>query len=154
MAAVASGAARRSGQGLRRLVAAAAVTALTAACAPDSGDGGGGGSTAAASWPSGAVRIMAPADPGGGWDQTSRAVQEGHTERRYPELRPGPEGVQQPADEPGEQRRRRQWCLGQAQRETGHERPDGEQPDRAPPPAAWEHPESGVGSWHHECSST
>jgi putative tricarboxylic transport membrane protein len=76
MAAVASGAARRSGQGLRRLVAAAAVTALTAACAPDSGDGGGGGSTAAASWPSGAVRIMAPADPGGGWDQTSRAVQE------------------------------------------------------------------------------
>jgi len=79
MAASRSGAAGRSRRTVRLLVAAAAVTALTAACAPDSGgssDEGDGGGAAAAEWPSSAVRLMAPADPGGGWDQTSRAVQE------------------------------------------------------------------------------
>lgn len=63
-----------------------AVAALTAACAPDSGGEEEGGGTAAAAWPSGAVRIMAPADPGGGWDQTSRAVQEVLGEQVDPQI--------------------------------------------------------------------
>ncbi len=52
------------------LAAGLAVTG----CAPsqDSADT----ATQAAGLPTGDVRIMAPADPGGGWDQTSRAVQE------------------------------------------------------------------------------
>jgi putative tricarboxylic transport membrane protein len=37
-------------------------------------DGGGGGE--AASWPQRDVRIMAPADPGGGWDSTAREMAE------------------------------------------------------------------------------
>ncbi len=68
------------GRRTARWVAIAAVAVLTAACAPegdDAGSGGGGGADAqAASWPTSNVRIMAPADAGGGWDQTSRAVQE------------------------------------------------------------------------------
>lgn len=67
-----------------RLLALAALSLLATACAPGGdeadtaagGGTGGGGSTAAAQWPTGNVRIMAPADPGGGWDQTSRAVQQ------------------------------------------------------------------------------
>jgi putative tricarboxylic transport membrane protein len=39
-------------------------------------DGGGGGGGEAASWPQRDVRIMAPADPGGGWDSTARAMAE------------------------------------------------------------------------------
>ena len=37
--------------------------------------GGGGGSPAAASYPEKDLAIMAPADPGGGWDSTARAMQ-------------------------------------------------------------------------------
>jgi putative tricarboxylic transport membrane protein len=67
-----------------RLVALATISLLATGCAPGgdgepdtaAGGGAGGGSGAAAQWPTGDVRIMAPADPGGGWDQTSRAVQE------------------------------------------------------------------------------
>ena len=62
-------------------MAAAAMTALTAACAPSEepepeAAAGGEEEVATAEWPTESVRIMAPADPGGGWDQTSRAVQE------------------------------------------------------------------------------
>ena len=74
-----SGAPRRKGRRTAVLVAVAAMTALTAACAPSDDtepEASGGGEAAAAQWPTEAVRIMAPADPGGGWDQTSRAVQE------------------------------------------------------------------------------
>ena len=55
---------------------------VMAACAPaDEGDGGsaagsaddGGGATA--DYPSEDIQVMAPADPGGGWDSTARAMQ-------------------------------------------------------------------------------
>ena len=81
MARTPSGARRRTMRRTATLVTAAALTALTAACAPSAdtepeASGGGEEEVAAAQWPTGSVRIMAPADPGGGWDQTSRAVQE------------------------------------------------------------------------------
>jgi putative tricarboxylic transport membrane protein len=72
--------ARNPGTSGRRLPAAVAMLALgltATACAPSSGSGDGDGeANAAGGWPTGDVRIMAPADPGGGWDQTSRAIQE------------------------------------------------------------------------------
>jgi putative tricarboxylic transport membrane protein len=60
-------------------VAAALIAAglVVAGCAP-SADGNGRSDdelSSAASWPTEDVRLMAPADPGGGWDQTSRALQ-------------------------------------------------------------------------------
>ena len=55
--------------------AAAAVLALTlGACGNKAEEGGGGGGGAAANWPQRDLRIMAPADPGGGWDSTARAM--------------------------------------------------------------------------------
>jgi len=36
---------------------------------------GGGGGAGDDDYPEGDVEIMAPADPGGGWDQTARAMQ-------------------------------------------------------------------------------
>ncbi len=74
--------ARNSNRNGRRRSAAVALMAagLTAtACAPSTSSSSGGGDAAASGsggWPTADVRIMAPADPGGGWDQTSRAVQE------------------------------------------------------------------------------
>ncbi|MGH2429684.1 MAG: Bug family tripartite tricarboxylate transporter substrate binding protein [Candidatus Limnocylindria bacterium] len=65
---------RRSLDQCRRTVPAALAAALllvAAACAP-AGDGDG----AAADYPTGTLEIMAPADPGGGWDSTARAMQE------------------------------------------------------------------------------
>ncbi|WP_299958331.1 tripartite tricarboxylate transporter substrate binding protein [uncultured Modestobacter sp.] len=64
--------------GRRRSAAAALLAAglTVTACAPSSGDDENSASGEAAGWPSGDVRIMAPADPGGGWDQTSRAIQD------------------------------------------------------------------------------
>lgn len=60
------------------LVAAATVGFALAGCAPsgstDSAEGGA--SEGGAAWPASDVQLMAPADPGGGWDQTSRALQE------------------------------------------------------------------------------
>jgi len=62
---------------VRWAIGAALMLAL-AACgnkAEDSGGGGGGGGDkAAANWPQRDLRIMAPADPGGGWDTTARAM--------------------------------------------------------------------------------
>ncbi|MFN2419193.1 MAG: hypothetical protein ABR593_09755, partial [Candidatus Limnocylindria bacterium] len=59
------------------------VLVLAACTAEDSGssatggpagtDGGGAGATA--DYPSEDLSIMAPADPGGGWDSTARAMQ-------------------------------------------------------------------------------
>jgi putative tricarboxylic transport membrane protein len=47
---------------------------LAAACAEPGG--GGGAENGAADYPQKTIRIMAPADPGGGWDMTSRAMQQ------------------------------------------------------------------------------
>jgi putative tricarboxylic transport membrane protein len=60
-----------------RRVTMAAVMALALAVAAGCGnkadtDGGGGGE--AANWPQRDLRLMAPADPGGGWDGTARAM--------------------------------------------------------------------------------
>ena len=62
-------------QRLRRtlLIGAAGLTAFTLAACSSGGTGGGGGDDAAP----GAITtldVIAPADPGGGWDQTARAV--------------------------------------------------------------------------------
>lgn len=54
-------------------VCAAAVSACAiAAC----GDTAGGGASETADFPTERVSIMAPADPGGGWDETARAFQQ------------------------------------------------------------------------------
>jgi putative tricarboxylic transport membrane protein len=58
----------------RMAVAAATVLALAVAgCGNKASDSGGGGG-AAANWPTRDLRIMAPADPGGGWDTTARVM--------------------------------------------------------------------------------
>lgn len=49
-----------------------AAVALAVACGQEAPDEGKGG---AAAYPSRDLAIMAPADPGGGWDQTARAMQ-------------------------------------------------------------------------------
>jgi len=62
------------------LATACTLALALAACSP-AADGGGasasadGGGEATAGYPSEDIRIMAPADPGGGWDSTSRAMQ-------------------------------------------------------------------------------
>ena len=53
-------------------VMAAAVLALALAGCGNKAETEGGG--AAANWPQRDLRIMAPADPGGGWDSTARAM--------------------------------------------------------------------------------
>ena len=56
----------------RMAVAAATMLALAVAGCGNKADSGGGG--AAANWPQRDLRIMAPADPGGGWDTTARVM--------------------------------------------------------------------------------
>ena len=63
------------------MAAAIGLTFILAACTT-ADDGGGasgsaadGGGDATAGYPSEDLRIMAPADPGGGWDSTARAMQ-------------------------------------------------------------------------------
>ncbi len=56
----------------RMAVAAATMLALAVAGCGNKADEGGGG--AAADWPQRDLRIMAPADPGGGWDTTARVM--------------------------------------------------------------------------------
>ncbi len=46
-----------------------------AACGSAEESGGGGGGEAA-TYPKGRLSLMAPADPGGGWDETARALQD------------------------------------------------------------------------------
>lgn len=54
------------------MVAAATVALVLSACQQGSTDGGGGAE--AGGYPSGPVKMIAPADPGSGWDLTARAV--------------------------------------------------------------------------------
>jgi len=70
---------------MRRVTMAAmlavALAVLAAGCgnkADTSGGGGGGGG----SWPDRDLRLMAPADPGGGWDGTARAMSQAMTEAK------------------------------------------------------------------------
>jgi putative tricarboxylic transport membrane protein len=55
------------------------VLLILAACTTSEGgadaSGGGGNGEATADFPSADLQIMAPADPGGGWDSTARAMQ-------------------------------------------------------------------------------
>lgn len=55
----------------RMAVAAATMLALAVAGCGNKADSGGG---TAANWPQRDLRIMAPADPGGGWDTTARVM--------------------------------------------------------------------------------
>jgi putative tricarboxylic transport membrane protein len=61
---------------MRRLqgLAAAAIFALSLSACGNKADSDGGGGGAAAKWPQRDLRIMAPADPGGGWDSTAREM--------------------------------------------------------------------------------
>jgi putative tricarboxylic transport membrane protein len=56
----------------RMAVAVATMLALAVAGCGNKADSGGGGG--AADWPPRDLRIMAPADPGGGWDTTARVM--------------------------------------------------------------------------------
>jgi len=56
--------------------AAACVAATSALALAACGQTAGGGSEEGKAFPSGRVSIMAPADPGGGWDETARAFQQ------------------------------------------------------------------------------
>ena len=62
--------------------AAGAMLALVVAGCGNKADSGGGGGSAAASWPQRDLRIMAPADPGGGWDTTARVMGQTLTQSR------------------------------------------------------------------------
>jgi putative tricarboxylic transport membrane protein len=67
----------------RMAVAAATMLALAVAgCGNKADDGGGGGGGAAANWPTRDLRLMAPADPGGGWDGTARAMSQAITQAK------------------------------------------------------------------------
>src|SRR5690349_21829621 len=65
---------------MRRLYGAAAMAVLVLALggcgnkAETDGSGASGGGGSAENWPQRDLRIMAPADPGGGWDSTARAM--------------------------------------------------------------------------------
>jgi putative tricarboxylic transport membrane protein len=61
---------------MRRILAATAVLAVLAGCGQADRSGGGGGDSGGGSYPKGRLSIMAPADPGGGWDETARAIQD------------------------------------------------------------------------------
>lgn len=63
-----------SGRYMRALSACAimVVAGVLGAC----GNTAGGGKSASGEYPDGRVSIMAPADPGGGWDETARALQQ------------------------------------------------------------------------------
>jgi putative tricarboxylic transport membrane protein len=63
---------------LQALVVVAALALGVGACGNKAEDEGGGGG-AAANWPQRDLRIMAPADPGGGWDSTAREMAEALT---------------------------------------------------------------------------
>jgi putative tricarboxylic transport membrane protein len=56
------------------LIAAAVLAMALGACGNKAESDGGGGGGAAADWPQRDLRIMAPADPGGGWDSTARVM--------------------------------------------------------------------------------
>jgi putative tricarboxylic transport membrane protein len=67
---------------MRRIaLAAATMLALAVAGCGNKADSGGGGGEAA-SWPQRDLRIMAPADPGGGWDTTARVMGQALTQSK------------------------------------------------------------------------
>jgi putative tricarboxylic transport membrane protein len=61
----------RSARGIASAVAAVALAGVAAACGSYAG-----GSEGEGDYPRGRLSIMAPADPGGGWDETARALQQ------------------------------------------------------------------------------
>jgi putative tricarboxylic transport membrane protein len=71
---------------MRRVTMAAVLTVALAAVAGGCGNkadtGGGGGGGGAANWPDRDLRLMAPADPGGGWDGTARAMSQAMSEAK------------------------------------------------------------------------
>ena len=64
-----------TGHTIRRTAAACAV-AVSALALGACGETAGGESEEAAEYPSARISIMAPADPGGGWDETARVFQQ------------------------------------------------------------------------------
>ena len=60
-------------------VLATALAALAGGCGNKADTSGGGGS---ADWPQRDLRIMAPADPGGGWDTTARVMSQALTQSK------------------------------------------------------------------------
>ena len=70
---------------MRRVTMAAAlavVLAMVAAGCGNKADTSGGGGGQAANWPQRDLRIMAPADPGGGWDTTARVMSQAMTQSK------------------------------------------------------------------------
>ena len=70
---------------MRRVTTAAAlavVLAMVAAGCGNKADTSGGGGGQAANWPQRDLRIMAPADPGGGWDTTARVMSQAMTQSK------------------------------------------------------------------------
>jgi putative tricarboxylic transport membrane protein len=70
---------------MRRVTMAAVLALVLAAVAAGCGnkaDTGGGGGGGAANWPDRDLRLMAPADPGGGWDGTARAMSQAMSEAK------------------------------------------------------------------------
>ena len=65
-----------------RRMAMAAATMLARWCRVREQGRHGGGGGAAANWPQRDLRLMAPADPGGGWDGTARAMSQAMTRPR------------------------------------------------------------------------
>ncbi len=63
-------------------VLALALAAVVAGCGNKADTSGGGGGGGAANWPDRDLRLMAPADPGGGWDGTARAMSQAMTEAK------------------------------------------------------------------------
>jgi putative tricarboxylic transport membrane protein len=61
-------------------VVLAAALAVAAGCGNKADTSGGGG--AAENWPQRDLRIMAPADPGGGWDSTARVMSQAMKEAK------------------------------------------------------------------------
>lgn len=63
---------------MKRLIALVAAAGLVLTGCGDNGSGdngsGGDGDAGGEDYPSGAVRLIAPADPGSGWDLTARAI--------------------------------------------------------------------------------
>ena len=63
-------------------VLALALAAVVAGCGNKADTSGGGAAARAANWPQRDLRLMAPADPGGGWDGTARAMSQAMTEAK------------------------------------------------------------------------
>ena len=59
-----------------RALCACVVVAASISVAACGSTAGGGGAEQGGEYPQGRVSIMAPADPGGGWDETARALQQ------------------------------------------------------------------------------